>query len=348
MCINCDKVQTTDTNEVIERKKNEMKQTDALLSRELDSTCYNTSFGSAVVSRELAAKAAIFLPIHRTYAIQEWLTFTYILHNLEYQKKNGCSNFRKIARLSRRVIELQNEIHCLEKMRAIVVKIGDKESLEWTENEPLSFVPEEVYESEDAKYMPKHISDKDINIESSMMQEAMMLPIQMLLMSEDISRILKRCYHHRLLPFIKDSTQASVFTEICFALHTRSIAENTAQGVDQEHLGVTIIDEVDLQAFEQQFWDSFFSENVKWFFDNLIQKGPIRKSDLSSSIVVRDDQYHTICFPLYSLLMLGLATLKWMKEPDLGRALNFKGRVIEDFFYRYSNAYQIDLKHPNT
>jgi 2-keto-3-deoxy-L-rhamnonate aldolase RhmA len=47
-----------------------------------------------------------------------------------------------------------------------------------------------------------------------MLQEGLMLPIWTVLLSEDISRILKQCCHSRILPFIKDASQARKFVEI--------------------------------------------------------------------------------------------------------------------------------------
>jgi len=46
--------------------------------------------------------------------------------------------------------------------------------------------------------------------------------------------------------------------------------------------------------------------------------------------------------------MLGYATIKWMRGSDFGGALNLKGEVVEDYFYRYVNAYDLRVEHPTT
>jgi hypothetical protein len=345
LCPNCDHVLVLDTHEILE---NRMEAIDSKLSIAIDSTDYNQTFGSAIVNRELAAKAIIYLPTKRRYAVNEWLAYTYLLRNLQYSKKNGISNFTEILDLSREMVQFHNEIRSLELGLAVAVKSGDKENFEWTEREPLSFVPEEAYNGPDFRTTLAGISDRDLNIETAMLQEGLMLPIWMVLLSEDISRILKRCCHSRILPFIKDASQARKFVEISRELSIQGLASNILQGVNAQGEGLIITDESGLQQIKQNLWESFHTDDVKWYFRSLISEAPDGKFDFGCSIIVRDEQVDFVCLPLYSLLMLAYATLKWLKEADLGKALNFKGGVVEDYFFRFVNAYNLSLDDPRT
>lgn len=352
LCPNCDKVLVLDTNEILENRRKKMEEIDRKFTIVMDSTDYNQTFGSAIVNRELAAKAIIYLPTKRKYAVNEWLAYTYILRNLRYNdKKHGDFNFTNILDFSREMIQLHNEIRCLEQGLAIIVKSeGGKENFEWTEREPLSFVPEEAYTNPDFKTVATGISDRDLNIETTMLQEGLMLPIWIVLLSEDISRILEQCYHSRMLPFIRNSSQVTKFFEISRELSTQGLARNISQGVDDVNEGLILTDEVSLNQIKRKLWNHFSLNDIKWYFKCLQYNdyADTDKFDFSYSIIVRDQQLDLICLPLYSLLMLTYATMKWLKEPDLGRALNYKGKVVEDYFFVFVNCYDLSLDHPKT
>lgn len=349
LCPNCDHIVVVDAKKVIENRKQKMEEIDRRISMEMDSTDYNQTFGSAIVNREIAAKAIVSLPVRRTHAVKEWLAYTYVLRNLEYSKNSeGLSNFSETVELSREMVRLRNEIYRLDRKLAVLVRSGDEEKLEWTEHEPLSFVPEEVYRHPNSKMILDGINDREINLETTMFQEALMLPISIVLLSEDISRILKRCYHSRILPFIKNSSQATKFVEISLDLAIQGFVSNTSKGVDEQFEGLLMTDEVGLQQTKQNLWHKFHSDDVKWYFRSLMNETCSDKFDLSCSIIVKDKQLHLICLPLYSLMMLGHATVKWMKTADLGRTLNLKGEVVEDYFFRFVNAYDLSTEHPIT
>jgi hypothetical protein len=117
-----------DTQEVLEKRRKRADAIDSRLSVATYSTDYNQAFGSAIVNRELVAKAIIYLPTVRKYAANEWLSYTCILRNLQYSKKNGISNFAEILDLCREIVQLHNETRSLEQGLAVVVKSGDKEN----------------------------------------------------------------------------------------------------------------------------------------------------------------------------------------------------------------------------
>jgi len=348
LCPRCDRLVTVDTQKTIENRRQRVKDINSQLVTEIESTDYNQTFGSAIVNRELAAKAALYLQAKRMYAVNEWLAYTLLLRNLRYSKKNGLANFPKILNLSRELVRLHNEIYSLGQEFAVVIESAEEENLEWTENEPLSFVPEEVYQDSDYKMTLDNLSDTGINVESVFLQEGLMAPIWTLLVSEDITRILKRCYHSRILPFIRNTSQASKFVEISFQISSQGLIHNEKYGVEEPYRGIMLIYEEDLKKIERNLCDKFHSDDVKWYFENLVRDANADMFDLSCSIIVRDEQTHVISLPLYSLLMLGYATIKWMRESDLGRALNLKGEIVEGYFYRFVNAYDLSLKHPAT
>jgi len=350
LCPNCDKVELIDSKKAIQERELEMGRITSKFSEEIDSTNYNQTFGSAIVNRELAAKAVLFSPIVRTYAVEEWLAYTYLLRNLRYSQNKGISNFLEIIDDSRRIVRLYNEILSLKQGSAVLVRSESQESLEWTENEPLSFVPDEVYQ-EDPRLkhtLKEKFSDRELNIESVMLQEGLMLPIWRVLLSEDISRTLKRCTHSRLLPFIKNASEAMKFVEISLVISAEGIKDNVIQGVDAQAEGLILTDERSLLNLQRNLWDKFHSEDIKWYFRSLRSKPSVDKFDFSSALIVTDEQTKIVCLPLYSLLMLGQSTVKWLKKPDIGRALNFQGEVVEDYFYRFANAYNICLNHPTS
>lgn len=348
LCPRCNQVVRLDSKKAIENRRQRVKDISSRLMMEIDSTNYNQTFGSAIANRELAAKAIIYLPAKRMYAVNEWLAYALLLRNLRFSKKNGLPNFPRILDLSKELVRLHNEIYSLDHGLAVVIKSADKENFEWTENEPLSFVPEEVYQDPDYKMTLNSLSDTGIHVDSVLLQEGLMRPIWTLLVSEDISRTLKRCYHSRILPFIRNASQASTFAEISFQLSTQGLIRNTEYDVDEQFQGIILTYEEDLKKIERRLCNKFRSGDVKWYFENLVCDANADMFDLSCSIVVRDEQTHVVCLPLYSLLMLGYATIKWMREPDIGRALNLKGEVVEDYFYRFVNAYNLCSEHPTT
>lgn len=348
LCPKCDHLVVLNTGKAVENRKQKVKDLSSRLMIEIDSTDYNQTFGSAIVNRELAAQAIIHSPTKRMYAVNEWLAYTFLLRNLRYSKKNGLSNFFKVLDISRELVRLYNEIYCIDKGLAVVVKSAGKENLEWTEREPLSFVPEEAYQDPNHKMGTDEFSDTEIPIESVMLQEGLMAPIWTLLVSEHISRTLKRCYHSRILPFIRGTNQASTFARISFQLSTQEFVRNVKHDVEKQGQGIALRLEEDLEKIKRKLWDEFHSDDVKWYFDNLARNTNADILDLSGSIIVRDEQARVICLPLYSLQMLGYATIKWIRKSELGEALNLKGEVVEDYFHRFVNAYDLCVEHPTT
>lgn len=352
LCPKCDKVLVLDADEILENKRKKLEEVDHRFTLAINSTDYNQTFGSAIVNRELAANAIIYLPTKRKYAVNEWLAYTYILRNLRYNdKKQGDFNFTNILDFSREMIKLHNEIRCLELGLAIVVKSEDgKENFEWTEREPLSFVPEEAYTDSDFKMVATEISDRDLNIETTMLQEGLMLPIWIVLLSEDISRTLEQCNHSRMLPFIRNSSQVAKFFEISHELSTQGVAWNISQRADNVNEGLILTDEGSLNQIKRNLWNHFSLNDIEWYFKCLQYNdhNDTDKFDFSYSIIVRDQQSDVICLPLYSLLMLSYAIMKWLKEPDLGRALNYKGKAVEDYFFVFLNCYDLSFGHPKT
>lgn len=345
VCPVCEKIRILDIKKAVETRRQKAKENLLILSKEIDSTNYNHAFGSAIANRELAAREIIYLSTKRTYAVKEWLAYTYLLQNLRYSKKNGLSNFSKMLELSREMVRLHNEIISLEQKLVVPVKYNDDE-LEWTENEPLSFVPEEAYTDPDFSVTLSEFPE--INIESIFLQEGLMLPIWMVLLSQDISGTLRRYYHSRILPSISSASQANKFVEISFGLSTWGLKRNIELGVETRFQGVLLVYERDLPKIKQNLVRRFNSEDVKWYFNSLMRGDHPDKTDLGSCIIVRDEQTNVFCLPLFSLLMLAYATMKWMKESDLGRAFNFKGQVVEDYLFRYVSCYDISLSHPVT
>jgi hypothetical protein len=348
LCPNCDNVSVLDTQEVLGNKRKELSIIDSQFLNAINITDYNQTFGSAILNRELAANESIYVTAKRKYAINEWLVYTYLLHNLHFRKKGGVSNFPELVVLSRKIVQYYNEIRSLEQGLAVVIEVEGKESLEWTELEPLSFVPKEAYDSSESQPILNGIPDRDLHRDIVLLQEGLMLPIQDALLSEEISRILRQCYHSRILSFVKGSSQARKFVEISEIISSEGIDYNARLKRDPADQGMFLTDRNGIRLIKQRLWKNFNSADVEWYFKGLSRENSGDRYDLGSSIIARDEQSDIFCLPFYSLKMLSIANMKWVKETDLGRALNFKGGVVEDYFFRFVNAYNISLNHPKT
>lgn len=349
-CPNCDGIPVLNIEEALSDRRKELKTVDSHFLKAMSATDYNQTFGSAILNRELAANTSIYVAPKRRNALNEWLAYTYLLHNLHYTKKNGprTSNFPELLDLSMRIIRFHNEILSLERGLAVIVKSEDKESFEWTEFEPLSFIPEEACADSDLKPVIEGISDRDLHTDIALLQEGLMLPIQIILLSEEISRILRQCFHSRIVPFVRDPTQARKFVQISGKFSAEGKDYNTYYRRAPEDQGTILTDREGIERIKHTLWKNFHTTDVDWYLRGLIRENFGDKFDLGSSIIVRDEEVDIFCIPLYSLQMLAIANMKWMKEADLGRALNLKGEIVEDYFFRFLNAYDLSLNHPKT
>jgi len=348
LCPKCDKVTGIDVKKAIDSRKNELQKTLSFFKKEIKMTHYNQTFGSAVLNRELAAKAIIYSPRNRSYAVTEWFAYSFLLKNLKYLKNNGRSNFPTLLNLSRKIVSLNDEISCLTKGLAVIIKNGDQEDFVFTEKEPLSFVPDEAHSDSEDKISKTALFGKNLHADIVMFQEGLMSQIQTVILSEEISQILRKTHHSRLLYFVNNSSKASKFVEISFNLAKDGLNQNISIGVDETVQGIKIIYNSDLRKLKNALLGNFQSDDINWYFENLLNNSNQNMFDFFNAIIVKDEQLNTISLPLFSLLMLGYATIKWMDDSDVGRALNLKGGTVEDFFLRFLSGYDICLEHPIT
>jgi len=163
LCPNCDNLSMLDTQDVLSNKRKELSIIDSQFLNAINKTDYNQTFGSAIFNRELAANESIYVAAKRKYAINEWLVYTYLLHNLHYIGKGGTSNFPELVNLSRKTVQYYNQIRSLEQGFAVMVETEGQESFEWTELEPLSFVPKEVRDDSEFRPILDNVKDRDLH-----------------------------------------------------------------------------------------------------------------------------------------------------------------------------------------
>jgi hypothetical protein len=348
LCPHCEGLIVKKKEETISNLSKELEDLNHALFDAISSTNYNVTFGSALLNRELAANACIYSAPQRRYALNEWLVYTYLLHNLRFVKDGEKKlNFLELVSLSREIVRLHNERCSLKQDMAMIIESEGKQSFEWTELEPLSFIPEEACVDSDSKPILDGITDRDLHTDIALLQEGLMLPIQILLLSEEISRMLRQCYHSRIFPFVKNPVQARIFVKISAMLSTEGLDYNSANKRAPQEQGFVLVDKNGLQFIRERICKKFPSAQVDWYMNGLLRDNPDNYG-IGSSIIVKDEEKGIFCLPLYSLQMLAIANMKWMKEADLGYASNYKGGVVEDYFFRLFNAYDISSINPKT
>jgi hypothetical protein len=131
LCPNCDGLSLVDKQEALRSRTDALANFEAKFVETIQSTDYNITFGSSVMNRELAANAAIYVASRKLYSISEWLTYSYVLHNLHYNKNSPKeNNFSELVSLSKKIVQLHNEIISLEKNLAVIIKSKQGESFE--------------------------------------------------------------------------------------------------------------------------------------------------------------------------------------------------------------------------
>jgi hypothetical protein len=113
-------------------------------------------------------------------------------------------------------------------------------------------------------------------------------------------------------------------------------------------VGIILTDENGIQEIRKRLYLTFSKEDVDWYFAGMLPEEVGGEFDLGRSVIVRDEELGTYCVPLFSLQMLAISTMKWMKDADLGRALNVKGGIVEEYFFRFLHSYNISLNSPKT
>jgi hypothetical protein len=349
MCPKCNGITLKDPQKSMEDRKDKLEKLKKSFLTKLKETNYNQTFGSAVLNRELAAKTSILSPIKRRDAIKNWLALSLILRNLRFVHKDGVSNFLELVDLSKQLVDSYNELSSLSHGFAVIMVDGEKERFEWTEKEPMLFIPEEALTDETLTLDTLEISERKLNAEVAFLQEGLMEPIQTVLLSEELSRLLKQNYHsQRILPFIQQQDQAKTFVEISKQLAITGIESNVALGRQGKVEGIFATNDEGLEETKANLCENYSVKDVNWLFEGLVKPKSDDKIDFGCPIVVNDRQLKVTCFPLYSLLMLSIANMKWVKDVNFGRALNFKGSVIEEYLYRVINGYDLNLNHPLT
>ncbi|NVM56047.1 MAG: hypothetical protein HWN66_20280 [Candidatus Helarchaeota archaeon] len=350
VCYKCEDINILDSKKEILKRKFKIKQIEKDFLKINGFVNYNTAFGSAIVNRELAAREAIYSVKRRTYSIKEWLAYTFLLKNLKYHKiiksvKNVGIYFRKLLDLSRNAIEINNEIVCLQNKLAFIVNLNGNKSFVFSEKEHLHYVPEEIFNEDEFRFRPHDIDDKEINIEYMFMQESLMYPMHDIYLSEDISRVLKKLHHNRILPFIKNTKQANKFAQIGFEISNQGLYTNKILGKEYFDEGVILTDSISLEKIKYNLSNIFNHTDINWFFNNLYYK-KYGKYTLADSIIIQDNENLLISIPLYSLLLLCYATKKWVKDVTYGTIKNEKGKIMEEYIFIFLNAYNLITKHP--
>lgn len=347
LCPKCEGLHVLDKQEIISNKTEELDVLNSELTTAISNTDYNCSFGSAIHNRELAANAVLYSAPNRRYALNEWLAFTFLAHNLHHTNGTGKEkNYLDLVTQSRRIVDCFNKLSCLKQGLAVLIEFEGKQNFEWTEREPISFVPEEVYKKADStssfdKPIYEHIH-KDI----ALLQEGLMQPINVMLLSEEISRLLRQSYHSRILPFINAPANAKSFVQISGILSTEGLDE-LFRTKAQRNPGLILLDKNGLQSLKKNLCKEFTETQIDWYMISMLKINS-DKYGIGSPLILRDEEKDIFCLPLYTLQMLAIANMKWMKESDLGYASNYKGGIVEDYFFRLFNAYEMSSTNPKT
>lgn len=348
LCPKCENLSIEAKSETINKLKDELRLLQKYFLKANNETNYNQSFGSAIYDRECAAQVILHSPRDRCRAIEEWITFTWLLHNLKFVKKGtlGCSNYVELVDLSRKITKLYNRLYCIEQDKAVVILVNGKETFEWTENEPLTFVPEEALTKTYSQTIFEVSNKYKMHSDIIWLQEGLMAPIHIWLLSEEIARLLKQSYHARLFPDFKKH-DISVFSEISQELSNTGLKLNFERNMDLKNQCFLSSDKTHFKQFKDILFSRNIPENhVDWYMKSMLtaNSDPFK---LSSAIIVKDEEKDSFWIPLYTLQMLAIATMKHMNTSSLGHAQNNKGEIVEEHFFSIFATYEVSLRNPH-
>jgi hypothetical protein len=348
LCSKCDSLDVKDKSDTLNKLKNELSLLRTSFSNAVNETNYNQSFGSAMFDRERAAHVILSSPTYRRHAIEEWIAFTWLLHNLKFMKKATatCSNYTELVDLSRKITKLYNRLCSVESDKAVIICINGKETFEWTEKEPLRFITDDMLAKSDTE--TNFVEDNkihELHTDIVWLEGGLMASIYPWLLSEEFAQLLKQSYHTRLFPYL-DKSNVNAFIQISNELYTIGESLNAKRNADsRSRCFLSANDKDNFATLKNMLFNEISKEHFDWYMANVIATNT-DSFNLGSTIIVKDQEKDVFWVPLYTLQMLAIANLKQLKSPQIGHAKNNKGHTVEEYFFSTFDGYEVNLKNP--
>jgi hypothetical protein len=273
--------------------------------------------------------------------IEQWQALRYLIGKCNRKEKSGCYSeqlFDELQSVSIEIVTMKNEIDKLQKNQALVIEAENKKEFCLTEDFPLSFIPKNVENSIKTTLNIDHTSldqwsgeTKNKHAETVQTQVLALEPASGMVKSEKINRQLKNSSNDRIFPQLNGSEKSKKFVDMTSALLDGLLI----------YAWKTIGDNSVVEASKSTIcsfgrFSKFSADDINWYLDAM------------KEFVVSANGPDMLYLPFATIQMLLLSVYKWSGLPQVGKELNFIGKMVEDLIFNLVQSYDGETLHPVT
>jgi hypothetical protein len=273
--------------------------------------------------------------------IKQWQALRYLIEKCDGTKHTGTyseSIFNELQSISFKTVTLKNELGKLKKNQARVIEVDNKKEFCLSEDFPLSFIPKKVEESIkqalkiDSTPQDQWIgSVKQEHAETAQTQVLALEPASGIIKSEKINRQLRITSNDRIFPHLNGSEKAQKFVNMTSALLDGLLIHAWKTLSDN-----SVVEATKLTVCSFERFSKFSAMDIDWYFNTM------------KNFIISDDETEKLFLPFATIQMLQLSVYKWSGLPQVGKDLNFIGKMVEDLIFGLIQTFNGQTVHPIT
>jgi hypothetical protein len=169
-------------------------------------------------------------------------------------------------------------------------------------------------------------------VESVQTQVLALEPASGMVKSEKINRQLKFSSNDRIFPGLNGSANSKKFVNMSSMLLDALLI------YAWKTLGENSIIELSKPSIYTlgRFSETFSAHEIDWYL-NIMKK-----------FIISNNEKNTLYLPFSTIQMLHLSVLRWSGLPQVGKELNFIGKMVEDLIFNLVQSYDGETIHPVT
>jgi uncharacterized Zn finger protein (UPF0148 family) len=341
VCPVCANIKTVNSSSEIAQRETAL----AILIRQLENLLHDGNQQlvriTAIKGREKISKSIIQEAWIDPNEVEQWQALRYLIEKCDGTKHTGTYSehfFNELQNISFKIVKLRNEIGKLKKSQAVIIELDNNKEFCLTEDFPLSFIPKKVEESIkqalkiDSTPQDQWIDDiKQEHTETAQTQVLALEPASGMIKSEKISRQLRVTSNDRIFPHLNGNEKAQKFVNMTSALLDGLLV----------YAWKTLRDNSVVEANKSTVcsfgsFSKFSAMDIDWYFETM------------KNFIISTGETEKLSFPFATIQMLQLSVYKWSGLPQVGKDLNFIGKMVEDLIFNLIQSFNGQTVHPIT
>ena len=342
VCPNCTNIKVIDSQPEIFQRKTTLEESEKQLETVLQGCNQEFVFKVALKKREDISKRILGDVWTYVDETKNWCSLGYLVEKCDQSKNKGTYSellFVDLQNLSNNITVIKNEIGKLQKNQAVIIEYENQKEFCLTEDFPLSFIPKEVENEikttlkiDDTTFDQWTGDVKKEHVECVQTQVLALEPAIGMVKSEKINRQLKFSSNDRIFPSLNGSANSKQFVNMS------SVLLDTLLIYAWKTIGENSIIEINKPSIYTlgRFSETFSADEIDWYLD------------IMKKFIINNTEKNTLYLPFSTIQMLHLSVLRWSGLPQVGKELNFIGKMVEDLIFNLVQSYDGETIHPVT